>query len=155
MNKPLLRIIMGVRSPVTEGVVEMALCATVRKEIRVLVVDDHERFRHGLCSVLSRAEDMNVLGDIATSGAEQKSLDLQPDVVLLGMNTGSLSEASVMRRIKQVSPHSRIVLLTILEPSEEWLRRVSNEVTGYLTKNVSPSVLLDVVRLLVTDELCV
>jgi len=131
----------------------MAFDATVRRKIKVLVVEDHERFRHGLCSVLSRAEDMDVLGDVAKSEAEQWSLELQPDVVLLAMNTRFGSESSLMRHIKQVSPHSRIVLLTILEPSEDWLRRMSNEVTGYLTKNVSPSVLLDVVRLLVTDEL--
>ena len=55
--------------------------------IRVLVVDDQDLVRSGICRLLADAEQVEVVGD-AASGEEavQKSRDLEPDVVLMDIN---------------------------------------------------------------------
>ncbi|MGI8683439.1 MAG: response regulator transcription factor, partial [Mycobacteriales bacterium] len=55
--------------------------------IRVLLVDDHKLVRAGLESLLSAAEDMDVVG-AAADGAEAVELALlaTPDVVLMDLS---------------------------------------------------------------------
>lgn len=120
------------------------------RKIRVLVVDNHQRFRTGLCTVLDRDADIEVVGDGTHDNSESLIQELQPDVVLMSMNGGLQKDICLIQRMKQMNPEMRIVLLTVLEPSDEWLRTACPSISGYLTKNVSPFVLVDVVRRLVS-----
>jgi len=51
---------------------------------RILVVDDHDDFRHGLEALIGGTDGMELVG-AATDGAQavRLALDLQPDVVLM------------------------------------------------------------------------
>ncbi len=55
--------------------------------IRVVVVDDHAVFREGVRSLLARVEDVEVVGEAATT---QEAIDVavqsEPDVVLMDLN---------------------------------------------------------------------
>ena len=55
-----------------------------RTPIRVLIVDDHALFRHGLELVLASEPDLEVVGE-AADGLEaiERAAELQPDVVLM------------------------------------------------------------------------
>ena len=56
------------------------------EKIRVLVVDDHEMVRRGICSYLETEDDLEVVGqaDSWTAGLEL-ALELKPDVVLMDL----------------------------------------------------------------------
>lgn len=82
-------------------------------KIRVMVVDDHEMVRRGICSYLETEDDIEVVGQ-ASSGKEAVHLakSLKPDVILMDliMEDGTGVEAS--EQIKQDLPQTQIIILT-------------------------------------------
>ena len=68
--------------------------------IRVLVVDDHQLVRGGVCSILALADDMEVVGE-AESGEEAltKTEALSPDVVLMDLKMPGIGGIEATRTI--------------------------------------------------------
>ena len=85
--------------------------------VRAILVDDHTMFREGLVSILSsRGGDIEVVGHSPT-GEEAFALLRQnsPDVVITQIDADLHVAKEVLRRIREASPHSRIVVLTIFD----------------------------------------
>jgi DNA-binding NarL/FixJ family response regulator len=85
--------------------------------VRVILVDDHTMFREGLVSILSsRGGDIEVLGHSPT-GEEAFALLRQnsPDVVITQIDVDLHVAKEVLRKIREASPDSRIVVLTIFD----------------------------------------
>src|SRR5215216_7511296 len=85
--------------------------------VRVVLVDDHTRFREGLVSILSsRGGGIEVVGHSST-GEEAFTLLHQnsPDLVITQIDADLHVAKEVLRRIREASPDSRIVVLTIFD----------------------------------------
>jgi two-component system nitrate/nitrite response regulator NarL len=84
--------------------------------VRTILLDDHTMFREGLLSILSSHEGIQVVGHSAT-GEEAFTLLQQnsPDVVITQIDIELHTAKEVIRRIREASPHSRIVVLTIFD----------------------------------------
>jgi len=90
--------------------------------LRVLVVDDHEVVRRGLCALLESEPDYEVCGEAANGvDAVRKSKQLTPDVAIIDVSMPRLNGLEAARRIRKTSPHTEIILLTMHE-SESLLR---------------------------------
>ena len=85
--------------------------------VRVVLVDDHTMFREGLVSILSsRGGGIEVVGHSST-GEEAFALLHQnsPDLVITQIDVDLHMAKEVLRRIREASPDSRIVVLTIFD----------------------------------------
>lgn len=85
--------------------------------VRAILVDDHTMFREGLVSILcSRGGDIEVLGHSPT-GEEAFALlrENTPEVVITQIDMDLHVAKEVLRRIREASPDSRIVVLTIFD----------------------------------------
>ncbi len=106
--------------------------------IRVLVVDDHALFRRGLEMVLAQESDIEVVGE-AGDGAEavEKAADLLPDVVLMDVRMPRRSGIEACTAIKDVTPTTRIIMLTISDEENDLYDAIKAGATGYLLKEIS------------------
>jgi two-component system response regulator NreC len=82
--------------------------------VKVLVVDDHEIVREGIRMVLAADPELEVVG-VASSGEEaiEKVRDLEPNVVLMDIGMPGLSGFEATRRIRESSPGTHVVALTV------------------------------------------
>jgi DNA-binding NarL/FixJ family response regulator len=82
--------------------------------IRVLLADDHARFRQGIATLLAAQQDFEVVGE-ASNGHEavQMARALAPDVVLMDVSMPVLDGLTATRRIRAEMPHVGVVVLTI------------------------------------------
>ena len=80
---------------------------------RILIADDHEMMRRGVRSVLESRPDVDV--SEAQNGAEavQKTKEMNPDLVILDVSMPVLNGFSAARQIKEVSPHTRILIFSL------------------------------------------
>jgi DNA-binding NarL/FixJ family response regulator len=115
--------------------------------VRVLVVDDHALFRHGLLQVLEPATDLLVVGE-ARDGMEaiEQAAELQPDVVLMDVRMPSVNGIEAARRIRTAQPAVRILMLTESEDEEDLYAAVRAGATGYLLKEVAIDEIADAIR---------
>jgi len=106
--------------------------------IRVLVVDDHALFRRGLEMVLAQEDDIEVVGE-AGDGAEavEKAADLLPDVVLMDVRMPRRSGIEACTAIKDVTPSTRIFMLTISDEENDLYDAIKAGATGYLLKEIT------------------
>jgi DNA-binding NarL/FixJ family response regulator len=104
--------------------------------LRVLLVDDHTFFRAGLRNMLAD-ESFEVLE--ARSGAQ--AVDIvgrsPPDVVLMDLHMPGMSGIEATRRVREVAPEARVVMLTVSAAQDEIVDAVLAGACGYLLKDAS------------------
>jgi DNA-binding NarL/FixJ family response regulator len=120
---------------------------------RILVADDHEVVRKGLCALLQSQPDWEVCGE-AGDGREavDKALKLKPDVVILDIGMPSLNGLEATRQILRSNPASKVLILT-LHDSDQVVREVLNAgARGFLLKSDAARDLVVAVEALRRDK---
>jgi DNA-binding NarL/FixJ family response regulator len=115
--------------------------------IGVLIVDDHPLVRAGLDSLLSTAEDIEVLG-VASDGADVVDLveSLRPAVVLMDLSMPGVDGIEATRAIRAQHPDVPVVILTTFSDRERILAALDAGAIGYLLKDAEPDELVRAVR---------
>ncbi|RDJ97745.1 response regulator [Paraburkholderia lacunae] len=120
---------------------------------RVLVVEDHDLLRSGLCSMLSAQGDYDVVGE-ARDGKEacQLAMTLSPDLILMDLSMRGMNGIDASAAIKRRSPHVHIIALTVHQ-TEEYVREALRAgVDGYVLKDVSFDELIVAMRVVMQGK---
>ncbi len=106
--------------------------------LHVMVVDDHDLFRTGLRRLLEEQEGLEIVAD-ARRGAEavERAAELRPDVVVMDVNMPGMSGVEATRALREVSPASAVLMLTVTHDKDAVLDAVLAGASGYLLKDAS------------------
>lgn len=117
------------------------------KEIRVLLVDDHQLVRDGLHSRLGETPGIRVVGEAGT-GAEALRLAaaLQPDLVLLDIGLPDMSGLDVAARLTDVAAGTRTLMLSMYDNREYVLSAIRAGAAGYVLKDASSKEIIAAIR---------
>ncbi len=115
--------------------------------IEVLVVDDHTLVRDGLVRLLELEPDLRVVAQCG-SGKEAVALYEQqrPDVVVLDFSLPDIDGLETTRRILDMDPSARVLILTMYASEEYAARLIRAGAVGYLVKAASTDELLAAIR---------
>jgi DNA-binding NarL/FixJ family response regulator len=99
--------------------------------------------------MLDLESDIQVVGD-ADSGlaAVEKARALGPSIVLLDLKMPGMGGALACRAIKEVSPHSRVLILTGVDAEQEVMTALENSADGYVLKDAPADELLHAIRVI-------
>ncbi len=82
--------------------------------LRILIVDDHQMVREGLCCILEEYDDLTVVGEASTGEqAIQLVGALHPDVVIMDMHMPGWNGAESTKRILKQYPATVVIGLSI------------------------------------------
>jgi len=117
------------------------------KKITVLLADDHSVVREGLQALLQAESDIQVVGQ-AADGAEAAELAarLRPDVAVLDIAMPVLNGVEALRQIRQVSPETRVLVLSAYCNPACIEQVVELGAAGYLIKKTSILILAKAIR---------
>lgn len=103
--------------------------------IRIVLADDHALVREATAELLERSGGINVVGH-AADGVETVRLvqALRPDVLLLDLAMPGMDGLEVARRVRDLSPATRIVALTAHEEQPYVRAMLEAGANGYLSK---------------------
>jgi DNA-binding NarL/FixJ family response regulator len=99
-------------------------------------VEDHEEFRNFLRLTLQKEAQCIVIGE-AKDGlqAVQQAEELQPDLILLDLSLPKVNGMEALRRIRKLSPHTKVVILSQDSSPEVAQGALRLGAVGYLLKS--------------------
>jgi DNA-binding NarL/FixJ family response regulator len=123
---------------------------------KVLLVRQDRLMFEGLVAILSDRPNLDVLG-VASSAADavEKSLLLQPDLVLMDMQLSDAEGWQVCERIRSRLPNVAVLFLSADTRDDAMERAVTAGAAGYLSTEVSTNELVDAINRLAEGELLV
>jgi DNA-binding NarL/FixJ family response regulator len=102
--------------------------------LRAVVADDHPFYRDGLTELLRRS-GVEVVADVPNGEAAIKAVeDLAPDVVVLDLNMPGLSGIEATRRLAEVAPATRVLVLTVSAQEADVTDAIVAGASGYVLK---------------------
>jgi DNA-binding NarL/FixJ family response regulator len=120
---------------------------------RVLVVEDHERWRRHLCSVLANAAGCEVIG-AASDGREaiHKIELLKPDLILMDIGLPGVDGIEAARQVIAREPSSRILFVSEHQSSDIIQTALGSGARGYITKSDASRELLPAMAAIVQER---
>ncbi len=121
--------------------------------ITIILVDDHEVVRNGVRAYLETVEEFQVVGE-AGSGDEAIRVvsDTIPDVVLMDLIMPGLDGVETIRRIKQISPRTQVVVLTSFHEDVHIFPALKAGAISYILKDMKMDKLVDALNRAVQGE---
>jgi DNA-binding NarL/FixJ family response regulator len=117
------------------------------KPIRIMLCDDQALFRDGLRMLLSLQVDLEIVGE-AENGAAAVELahSLNPDVVIMDLRMPGMNGIEATRRLRSVSPNSKVIVLTTFREDEEIFEALRAGACGYILKDIPTEQLAEAIR---------
>ncbi len=123
------------------------------KPIRLVIVDDHEVVRIGLCAVLNLTPGMKVIGQgKRMEEAKQLCFRLNPDLVLLDIRLPDGSGVDAARSILAKCPHTRVLFLTSFADDHTVLEAILAGAHGYILKDIASQALVRAIRTVASGQ---
>jgi DNA-binding NarL/FixJ family response regulator len=114
---------------------------------RVLIADDHPLFRKGMRALLTSISGVEVIGEAATGQeAIELAAALQPEVIIMDLQMPGINGIEATRQIIQVSPHIRILVVTLFEDDASVFTALRAGARGYILKDAKEEEIVRAVR---------
>ena len=112
--------------------------------VRILVADDHETVRKGICAILSSRLTLEEVGE-ASDGLEAiaKAKELEPDLIVLDITMPRLGGFEAAREIRKLYPRMPILFLSMHDGKHLIETAKAIPVQGYVMKNQVGRALVD------------
>ncbi len=114
---------------------------------RLLVVDDHPIFRHGICQFLNQVPEVTICAEASNA---QMALDAmrqhKPDVVLLDVSMPGTNGIELIKHMLAEQPKLLILMLSMHDESIYALRAMRAGAKGYVMKQQAMETILDALR---------
>jgi two-component system, NarL family, response regulator NreC len=115
--------------------------------ISIVLADDHPVVLRGIQALLESERDLSIVG-VAADGLETVDLTerLKPDVLVLDLMMPVLSGLEALRILRERSPRTRTVILSMYSSSAFVAQALKNGAVGYVLKQCTEEDLVRAVR---------
>jgi len=111
--------------------------------MRILVVDDHEVVRRGICSVLATESSLTLCGEaVDGKDAVEKARVLRPDIIVMDITMPQMNGLDATREIKRLLPDTEIVIVSQHEAPEMVRQAFNAGARAYVVKSTVAKELL-------------
>jgi DNA-binding NarL/FixJ family response regulator len=123
-------------------------------KLRILIADDHEVVRSGLCTLIQSRQDWEICGE-AKDGrqAVEMAKQLKPDVVILDIGMPNLNGLAATRLLSQQAPQQKIIVLTITDSDHVIREALDAGARGFVLKSDAARDLVSAVEALQRDRM--
>ena len=120
---------------------------------KIIIADDQQLFREGICSLLARQADMEVVGQTDDGvGLEQMVREQQPNVVIMDVNIPRFNGAEAIQGIVTEFSNVKVIALSMHNNRLFVKEMFKAGVSGFLLKQCPFAELLEAIRMVVDDR---
>lgn len=124
-------------------------------KIKVVLVDDQNLCRSGLCELLSNCYGFSVLGSTGNIEELRQLLREQPDLLIMDLRMKPMDGLSMLAQIRIEGCTTPAVVLTMSNSDTDLASAIRAGVRGYLLKDMAPEEVVDALRRVAAGELVV
>src|SRR5688572_8719375 len=126
----------------------MSAKSTTERVISVWLVEDNHTFRNAIARVLNQVGDLECPCHFSNSedALELLATGVVPDVVLVDVELPGLDGIEAVRRIKGISPATRIIMLTVFDDHDKIFKAICAGASGYLLKTSPVEKIVESIR---------
>jgi DNA-binding NarL/FixJ family response regulator len=116
-------------------------------KITVLVADDHEIVRYGICSSLQDSQRVEVVAQASDGeSALQEYKAAQPDVAVIDISMPDQDGISTTESILKLDPEAKVLILTMYAEEDYINKGLSAGALGYVLKNTDRKTLVQAIE---------
>ena len=120
---------------------------------RVLVVDDHALLRTGVANIINLEPTLEVVAEAANGlDAIEAYRAQRPDVVLMDLRMPEMEGVEAVRRIREMDPQARVIVLTTYDADEDIARALQAGAKAYILKDIAADALIACIRDVLTGK---
>lgn len=117
------------------------------RDIRVMIIDDHEVVRRGIAEIVDRSEGLTV---VAEGGSVAETLRraplVRPEILLVDLQLPDGTGIDIIRALRETVPEARAVVLTSFDDDDALAEALEAGARAYLLKTVRGAEIADVIK---------
>lgn len=115
--------------------------------ITVAIYEDNSALREALGILINGMDTLQLAGSYGDCNQIESHLhSFQPDVILMDIDLPGRSGIEGAHLVKQISPSSEVLMLTVFDEDEKVFKAVCAGASGYLLKKTPPSKILEAIE---------
>jgi two-component system NarL family response regulator len=119
----------------------------------VLLVDDHALLRTGVANIINQEPDLRVVAEAGNGVEAVEAFERhRPDVTLLDLRMPVMDGVEVVRRIREIDPQARVIVLTTYDTDHEIARALKAGAKAYVLKDISADDLINCIRVVLAGR---
>jgi DNA-binding NarL/FixJ family response regulator len=115
-------------------------------DIRIVLIDDHEMFLHGLRMLIEKEPGLAIAGQATTRAEAMDVVQVKPDVILLDLALGNENSIEFIPALLEAAGDARCLILTGMADPDLHLQAVRLGIKGILLKSEAPASLFKAIR---------
>lgn len=120
---------------------------------RVLIIDDHPIFRHGISAMINAEPDLNVCGEAGSAPAALDAMRrLEPDIALVDISMPGANGIELLKSMRAESPKLPMLVVSMHDESLYALRALRAGALGYVMKAEALNSILVAIRKVLQGE---
>lgn len=120
---------------------------TETRPIRLLIVDDHQITRLGLCTLLGSCPQFKIVGEAGSVAEALEAITrLKPDLVLLDVRLPDGNGIEVCRRLQHMDLDTKVLVLTSHAVDDFVFDAIAAGADGYLLKEIHGDNLIQAIQ---------
>ncbi len=125
----------------------MAYEQQAARDIRVMIIDDHEVVRRGIAEIVDRADGLSVVAEAGSVAEAVRRAELvRPEVILVDLQLPDGTGIDIIATLREKVPDARPIVLTSFDDDDALAQALNAGAKAYLLKTVRGAEIADVVR---------
>jgi DNA-binding NarL/FixJ family response regulator len=117
----------------------------MKKDIQILLVDDHQVVRDGLRHMLEKEEDMEIVSDCSSADEALFLTEItSPNIILMDIKMPDVNGIELTRQLLEKQPSCKVIMLTLY--AEYVTDAMEAGAVGYLLKDIKRVELTQAIR---------
>ncbi len=123
------------------------------KPTKLIIADGNYLIRQGLRLILQENREFEILGETGSfESIFDLVRDLDPDVIVIGLNTPGASAMDVIDRLLHMFPKKKILVIDTIEDKQETIQILQLGVHGYILRQCDAQEIMEAIKAITANK---
>ncbi len=120
----------------------------IKDTINIWLIEDNHHFRRTIQLLINNQAGMNCSKafESCEDGLKYLAENIPPKIILLDINLPGMSGIDGIEKIKNISPETHIIILTVHDDNQKVFNALCSGASGYLLKDTSPQKIISAIE---------